>query len=120
MARILIVDDEKDLALLLEEILTLAGHQVIGKAYDGVEAVRIYQELQKNSIVVLMDYRMPLKNGIEASKEILAEDPDCKIIFISADVSIKEEALDLGIAAFFEKPALVDDLAAFIQTITAY
>ncbi|MFW9914182.1 MAG: response regulator [Candidatus Thorarchaeota archaeon] len=119
MAQVLIVDDEKELVFLLEEILTHAGHQVIGKAYDGVEAVRIFQTLQKDTIIVLMDYRMPRKNGIEATKEILAEDPDSKIIFMSADSSIKTEALDLGIAAFFEKPMLLEDLTAFIQTISA-
>jgi FixJ family two-component response regulator len=60
--------------------------------------------------VILMDNRMPIKSGIEASKEILLIDKNIKIIFISADITIKEEALSIGAFGFWDKPFLIDSL----------
>jgi len=60
--------------------------------------------------VILMDHRMPKKNGIEASKEILKLDKNVKIIFTSADNSIKEEAHSIGAFSFKDKPFTVGDL----------
>jgi len=61
-----------------------------------------------------MDYRMPIKSGIEASKEILLIDHNIKIIFISADITIKEEAFSIGVFGFQNKPfmitSLIDDI----------
>ena len=51
-----------------------------------------------------MDHRMPVKNGIEATKEILKINNTTKIIFISADRTIKEEVLSLGVVSFIDKP----------------
>jgi len=47
---------------------------------------------------------MPIKNGIEATKEILLIDGNTKIIFTSADNSVKEEALSIGACCFVDKP----------------
>jgi len=57
-----------------------------------------------------MDHRMPKKNGIEASKEILEMDKNSKIIFTSADNSVKEEALSIGAFSFKDKPFTVEQL----------
>lgn len=53
---------------------------------------------------------MPMKNGIDASKEILKIDNTVKIIFISADSSIKEEVKSLGVISFKDKPISIDYL----------
>ncbi|MFX1254565.1 MAG: response regulator transcription factor [Promethearchaeota archaeon] len=50
-----------------------------------------------------MDYRMPEKDGLLVAREILSLNPNCKIIFISADCSIKTQALNIGIVFFFRK-----------------
>ena len=60
--------------------------------------------------VILMDNRMPNKSGIEASKEILLIDKNIKIIFVSADSTIKEEAFSIGAFSFWDKPFLIDSL----------
>ena len=61
-----------------------------------------------------MDHRMPIKNGIETLREILQIDNHSKIIFMSADNSVKEEALSLGAISFKDKPftakRLVDNI----------
>ena len=60
--------------------------------------------------VILMDYRMPIKNGIETSKEILQIDNGVKIIFASADSSIKEEAYSIGVFSFKDKSFTIEQL----------
>ncbi|MFX1445624.1 MAG: response regulator, partial [Promethearchaeota archaeon] len=59
---------------------------------------------------ILMDHRMPLKSGIEAAKEILELDNETKIIFMSADSTIKEEALSNGVISFKDKPFSLERL----------
>ena len=91
-------------------MLELGGHSVIGSASNGKIAIEIYRTLIEKPDLILMDYRMPLKNGIETTKEILEIDKNSKIIFISADYSVKNEALSLGVIAFLEKPFLYETL----------
>ncbi len=61
-----------------------------------------------------MDHRMPIKNGIEAAKEILKLSPDIKIIFASADKSIRDTLKSMGIEHFFLKPF---DIEVFVNYI---
>ena len=58
---------------------------------------------------------MPLKDGIEASKEILQINNSTKIIFVSADASVKEEALSIGAFCFKDKPFTIENLIDSIQ-----
>ncbi len=58
---------------------------------------------------------MPNKSGIEASKEILQIDKNIKIIFVSADTTIKEEVLAFGAFSFWDKPFLIESLVADIK-----
>lgn len=104
MARIMIVDDESDLLLLYSEMISLFGHEIIAAVTNGEEALKKYDELSKKPDLIILDHRMPVRNGIETAKEILTRDSDARIIFVSADSTVKEEALDLGILEFIEKP----------------
>jgi two-component system chemotaxis response regulator CheY len=61
------------------QCLTEAGHQVVGKAKDGDEAVELYRQARPD--VVTMDITMRGKDGIAAAQDILASDPDATIIF---------------------------------------
>ena len=67
--------------------------------------------------MIIMDHRMPQKSGIATTRELLKLNPDLKIIFISADISVKKEALAAGAAAFIEKPFHIDSLLASIDKI---
>ncbi|NLI80165.1 MAG: response regulator [Deltaproteobacteria bacterium] len=77
--RILIVDDSNFMRHRIFQCLSEAGHQVVGKARDGEEAVQFYRNLQPD--VVTMDVTMRGKDGIAAAKEILAINPVATIIF---------------------------------------
>ncbi len=102
---------------LYEMILKTSGFNVIGKANNGEEAVQLYDINSGNLDIILMDHRMPIKNGIEATKEILERNIRTKIIFTSADKSIKKLALLNGAISFLEKPFSFADLVKEIEKV---
>jgi len=104
MFSVFIVDDEPILQRLYSIVIESAGFKVIGRASNGREALDKFKRFLDPPNVILMDYRMPIKNGIETAKEILRINPKPKIIFTTADESVKEAALLLGAVSFKSKP----------------
>ena len=104
MTSVFIVEDELELQTLYEMMLKGFSYDVMGKASNGEEAVQMYKNFNNKPDIILMDHRMPIKTGIEASKEILEFDQSAKIIFTSADESVKETALSIGVFSFISKP----------------
>ena len=109
MTIILIVEDEMSLSQLYKLILESEGFQII-QANNGKEAVDLYKSQLHKPDLILMDHRMPIKNGIEASKEILEIEKETKIIFLSADATVRSVAISLGVKKFVKKPFLVKQL----------
>ena len=106
--KILIVDDEPSIQFFYEQILTISGFEVAGIASNGIEAISMFKSFSNKLKVILMDHRMPEMSGIEASKLILQIDNRVKIIFISADASVKEEAISIGAFLFISKPFAIN------------
>ncbi len=102
--KIMIVDDSSFIILFCRQALEKSGFNVVGEAYDGVEAVEKAQEL--NPDVVIMDIALPKKNGFEATESILELNPNTKILAISAldEDWIREKALKAGCFDFLAKP----------------
>ena len=117
MATIFLIDDDTSIVTLFDKFLTILGHEIVAKAYNGEEAVKIFQGFRNCPDLILMDHRMPKKDGLTAAREILNANNDCKIIFFSADYSIKDEALSLGARYFLEKPFQLDKLTSVIEKI---
>jgi len=113
--KIFIVEDEADLMEFYIAALEASGHTVVGWAANGAEAVDKFSKLAERPDVIIMDHRMPMKSGIEATREILEIDPGAKVIFASADKSVEREALSLGAAAFKTKPFDLDKLLRNIE-----
>ncbi|MBN1799915.1 MAG: response regulator [Candidatus Lokiarchaeota archaeon] len=92
--------------------LTLQFHhfQILGKAVDGEEAIQKFASFSEKPDVIVIDHRVPKKNGIEIMNEILKIDNFAKIIFVSADFSVKEEALLKGAFSFLIKPITQEEL----------
>jgi two-component system chemotaxis response regulator CheY len=104
MARVLIVDDAAFMRKLLTDALTSGGHEVVGEASDGNEAVARWQELQPE--LTTLDITMPEKDGLQALSEIMALDPSAKVIMCSAlgQEGKVLEAVKLGAKDFVVKP----------------
>ncbi|HDM70653.1 MAG: two-component system response regulator [Thermotoga sp.] len=102
--RVLIVDDAAFMRMLLKDIITKAGYEVVGEATNGVEAVEKYKELKPD--IVTMDITMPEMNGIEAIKKIKEIDPNANIIVCSAmgQQAMVVEAIQAGAKDFIVKP----------------
>ena len=78
MARILLVDDERDLLMIYTKLLMMEGHDVVDSASNGKEAIKKFAELPIKPDIIIMDYRMPVLDGLVAMKEILKMTPDAR------------------------------------------
>lgn len=119
MASVIIVDDDIFLHKVLERILVIGGHNVVGHAYDGAEAVVLLSELNPKPDIILMDYRMAVMNGTSSTREILHMNPSTRILFFSADETVRNEALEAGALAFLTKPIRSAELFAAIEQHTS-
>ncbi|MBD8068201.1 response regulator [Bacillus sp. PS06] len=104
MSRILVVDDAKFMRMTLSTILVRANYEVVGEAENGQEAIRLYNQLKPD--LVTMDITMPEMNGIEALREIIATNPEAKVIMCSAMGHQKMivESIEAGAKDFILKP----------------
>jgi len=118
MATIFLIDDDSSIITLFDKFLSVLGHEIVAKAFNGEEAVKIFHEFRKVPDLILMDHRMPKKDGLTAAKEILNINNNCKIIFLSADYSIKDKAMALGAKYFLEKPFKLDKLSQIIEKVS--
>ncbi len=117
---VMIVDDHgivrTGLRLLFERI---PGIQVTGEATDGREAVTMAKQLRPD--VVIMDVGMPLLNGLEATAQIVKENPMAGVIMLSmhADESYVLKALDAGAKGYLIKDKADDDIEEAVRVVTS-
>jgi two-component system chemotaxis response regulator CheY len=96
-------------------MLPLYGITVLGSAQDGEEAITLFKTLEKKPDLIIMDHRLPLKDGIQTMQEILQLDPTSKVLLASADHSIASEALARGACYFLSKPFRIKQLITVIK-----
>ena len=103
-ARILIVDDAAFMRMMIKDILTKNGYQIVGEAENGKVALKKYQELTPD--LTTMDITMPEMDGINAVKEIKKVDPKANIIMCSAmgQQAMVIDAIQAGAKDFIVKP----------------
>src|SRR5205814_921431 len=94
--RVLVVDDERALRSELVAMLEEEGVEVVGEAGDGQGGVELAMRLRPD--VVLMDLRMPVMNGIDATRAIRQQDSPPEVVLLSAydDPTLKESAATVG------------------------
>jgi two-component system, chemotaxis family, chemotaxis protein CheY len=104
MARILIVDDNLLMRTLLREILSGAGHEIVGEASDGLEAPARVRELHPD--LVTLDLVMPGRSGIATLVHLLKIDPALVVVICSASLDQRRviESLRLGARGLIIKP----------------
>jgi two-component system chemotaxis response regulator CheY len=104
MAKILIVDDAAFMRMMLKNILTNNGYEVIGEADTGAKAVQQFRELRPD--LVTMDITMPDMDGVTALKKIKEVDPTALVVMCSAmgQQAMVLEAIKSGAIDFIVKP----------------
>ncbi len=102
--KIMVVDDTAFMRMMLKNIITAHGYEVVEEVGNGLEAVEKYGKAKPD--LVTMDITMPEMDGITAIKEIKKIDPDAKIIVCSAmgQKSLVIDALEAGAKDFIVKP----------------
>ncbi len=118
--RVLLVDDQR---LMREGLRTLLefepGLTVVGEAANGQEALTLYAELKPD--VVLMDVRMPVLDGVDATRRLLARDPAAHVIILTTfdDDEYVFEGLRAGAQGYLLKDVSIQELADAIHAVVA-
>jgi two-component system chemotaxis response regulator CheY len=119
MARVLVVDDAAFMRKMVTDALSGGGHEIVGEAGNGAEAITRYQELRPD--VTTLDITMPEKDGLAALREIIAVDPAAKVIMCSAlgQESKVLESIKLGAKDFVVKPFQADRVLSAVEKALA-
>ena len=119
MTRVLIADDAAFMRMMLKDILTKNGFEVVGEASNGKEAVSKYEELKPD--LVTLDITMPEMDGIQTLKQIMASDSLAKVIMCSAmgQQSMVIEAIQSGAKDFIVKPFQPERVMESISKVLA-
>src|SRR3978361_194593 len=112
--RVMIAEDEALIPLDLGEMLREEGYEIVGEAGDGQEAVELAEKLMPD--LVIMDVKMPRRDGIDAASEIAAK-RIAPILILTAfsQRELVEKARDAGAMAYLVKPFSITDLIPAIE-----
>ncbi len=115
MSKVLIVDDAAFMRMMLKDILSKNGYEVVGEAENGKIAVDKFKELKPD--LVTMDITMPELDGISAVKAIKSEDASARIVMCSAmgQQAMVIDAIQAGAKDFIVKPFQPDRVLEAVQ-----
>ncbi len=102
---------------LIKDVLTKGSYEIVGEAANGEEAVAKYKMLKPD--LVTMDIVMPVKSGIDALKEIIAYDPNAKVVMCSAlgQEILVMDAIEAGAKDFIVKPFTEENVLEVIGKV---
>lgn len=114
---ILIVDDAAFMRMMIKDILSKNGYNVVGEAENGLKAIEKYNELQPD--LVLMDITMPEMDGIAALKQIKAANGSALVIMCSAmgQQAMVIESIQAGAKDFIVKPFQADRVLEAVKKV---
>lgn len=117
--RILIADDAAFMRMMIKNIVSKNGYEVVGEAENGKVALELYQQYKPD--LVTMDITMPEMSGIEGVKAIRSIDPKANIIMCSAmgQQAMVMEAIQAGAKDFIVKPFQQDRILQAIERVLA-
>ena len=115
--KILIADDTDSVRFALRLALEYLGHEVVGFAADGHEAIEKYASMRPDLIV--MDVRMPRMDGLTCTSLLSKSDPSARVVVVTGSRTTESEAREAGARGFLEKPFDVTDLDRAIHCALA-
>jgi two-component system invasion response regulator UvrY len=118
--RLLVADDHPMLRAALVDLLVQAGFEVAGEAADGADAVALAKELEPD--VVLMDLRMPVLGGLDATRLIKDARPDIQVVLLTAFESpaLQQQAEEAGCFSYLVKGCPPGDLRLALHEAMAW
>jgi len=117
--RILLADDHQILREGIRRGFESAGHEIVGEAANGAEAVELAQELKPE--VILMDLSMPVMDGVTATQQICAASPDIQVVVLTMhdDVQKTRQALDAGANGYLSKGSSFSEVLSTVEAVAA-
>ena len=119
MPSVLIADDAAFMRMMIKNILTDAGYEIVGEAENGTVAVSKYRELKPD--LTTMDITMPEMDGLAALKEIRDQNPEARVVMCSAmgQQSMVIESIQAGARDFIVKPFQPERVLEAVQKALA-
>ncbi len=117
MIKILVVDDAVFMRSMIRDIFARGPFAIVGEAENGIQAVRLYQELRPD--LTTMDIVMPQMDGITALREIMRLDPSARVVMCSAlgQEALIAEAIEAGARDFIVKPFQPSRVLKVVQSV---
>lgn len=117
MAKVLIVDDAAFMRGSLEFIVKNSGHEVVGAAKDGKEAIELYKSLKPD--LVTLDILMKEVDGLKTLEAIMRQDPKAKVVMITAlgQEEKQKQAEMLGAKGYIRKPFKQTEIVEEIKKV---
>jgi len=118
MKKVLVVDDTKNIRMLLTTCLELKGYMVL-TAEDGKSAIDIVKKEKDSINIIFLDIRMPEMNGTEVLKIIRDMGVNCPVIIMTAYATVKNavDCTKLGAVAYLQKPFSPDRVSSVLDEI---
>ena len=115
--KVLIVDDAAFMRMMIKDILSKNGYEIVGDAENGAIAISKYKELMPD--LVIMDITMPEVDGVTAVKEIKKINSDAKVIMCSAmgQQAMVIESIQAGARDFIVKPFQADRVIEAVKKV---
>lgn len=117
MTTSIVVDDDFDTVEVFSEYLELKNIHVVGKGYNGKDAVDLYQKLKPD--VVFLDVLMPKYDGFYALEKIRQLNPDSKVIMVTASLTAETEDKlnELNASSIIYKPYDIDNVVKTVKRV---
>lgn len=113
-ARIIVIEDQEDLAALYESRLSKEGYSVL-KAYTGEEGVALFQD--EGADAIMLDMTLPEMNGLQVLQEIRALNTNVPVVVVTGETSeeTRRQCVRLGVHDYLPKPVNYDQLSAALR-----